>query len=148
MAGITLGMTDQWKPPEDKPLVGVVKHVCPKCKRPKASDIGTMRSMANRSPSVCVIEDGDACRHRELMNLREEVVQLKQQLLEQKQSQDIARRSRVTSTHTFAVLDVTEQTMAEVEGKLRAAEYDHAFSVDNDCRMLIDMHGIALRKGD
>lgn len=43
-------------------------------------------------------------------------------------------------THTFAVLEVSESTFREVEGKLRAAEYHHAFS-----DAAIDMTGIRLQ---
>jgi hypothetical protein len=125
---------EKWKPPDEKPL----RFVCPRCKRPLA------RNKADGGPH-CVIEDSDQCRYAELLNLRKEAEQLRAKVADQELRQDIARRSHITSTHTFAVLEVTEQTMAEVEGKLRAAEYDHAFTKDDDGRTLVDMHGIALR---
>jgi hypothetical protein len=44
------------------------------------------------------------------------------------------------ATHTYAILEVSSSTYAEIETKLKAAEYDHAFHDD-----VIDMHGLALR---
>ncbi len=41
--------------------------------------------------------------------------------------------------HTYATLAVSGQTYREIEEKLRAADYHHAF--DNG---VIDMHGIGL----
>ena len=46
-------------------------------------------------------------------------------------------------TRTFAMLEVSSSTFAEVSGKLRDADYDHAFHVV-DGRDVVDMHGIAL----
>lgn len=44
-------------------------------------------------------------------------------------------------TYTYAVLEVTPSTYAEVEEKLRAAGYDHAIE-----KGVIDMHGLALQR--
>lgn len=49
-------------------------------------------------------------------------------------------------THTFVVLQVSEAAWEEIERKLDAAGYDHAFSRDDEYGVLIDMHGIALAK--
>lgn len=49
----------------------------------------------------------------------------------------------LTSTHTFAELEVSPDTYDEIAEKLRVAEYDHAFMDDGT----IDMHGIGLTKG-
>lgn len=46
-------------------------------------------------------------------------------------------------TRTFALLEVSPSTFVEVSGKLRDAEYDHAFHVVGG-RDVVDMHGIAL----
>jgi len=46
-------------------------------------------------------------------------------------------------TRTFALLDVSAPTYAEVSGKLRDAGYDHAFHAV-DGQNVVDMHGIAL----
>lgn len=48
------------------------------------------------------------------------------------------------STHTFAVLKVSQQTYDEIRLKLKTAAYDHAFHEDGK----IDMHGIALQVGE
>lgn len=55
-------------------------------------------------------------------------------------------------SHTYAVLQVSAATYAEIREKLKAAGYEHAFHVEerafrmNDRREVevIDMHGIAL----
>jgi len=44
-----------------------------------------------------------------------------------------------TMTHTFAVLELSPASYAEVSAKLRAAGYDHAFDSE-----VIDMHGIGI----
>lgn len=54
----------------------------------------------------------------------------------------VVQRVSSTHTYTYAILEVTQATFDEVSGKLRAAEYDHAFQDD-----VIDMHGIALQVG-
>jgi hypothetical protein len=45
------------------------------------------------------------------------------------------------STHTFAVLEISQAAWEEIARKLRATDYGHAFVEDKT----IDMHGIALR---
>lgn len=47
------------------------------------------------------------------------------------------------ATRTYALLQVSTSTYAEIRGLLKAAEYEHAFHSD-DGREVIDMHGIAL----
>lgn len=49
-------------------------------------------------------------------------------------------------THTFATLEVSAAVFDEVMEKLQAAGYDHAF-IDQGDGLLIDMNGIALKKG-
>lgn len=44
-------------------------------------------------------------------------------------------------SHTYAVLDVSQEAYEEIARKLRAAEYGHVFVDD-----VIDMHGIALNR--
>ncbi len=51
--------------------------------------------------------------------------------------------TRTTSTHTFALLEVTPAAFEEVRGKLEDAGYTHAFHRIDD-RAAVDMHGIAL----
>lgn len=51
------------------------------------------------------------------------------------------------TTHTYAVLDVPRAVYAAVRALLAAANYEHAFHVDEG-REVIDMHGIALRSKD
>jgi hypothetical protein len=48
----------------------------------------------------------------------------------------------MTYTYTYVLLEVSEQTYNEIEAKLKAASYDHAFNERGE----IDMHGIALVK--
>ncbi|MEX0741485.1 MAG: hypothetical protein WD079_01725, partial [Phycisphaeraceae bacterium] len=50
----------------------------------------------------------------------------------------------MTHTYTYAALEVSAAAYDEIAEKLRAAEYDHAFHDDG----LIDMHGIALDRGE
>lgn len=47
------------------------------------------------------------------------------------------------STHTYAVLEVSETAYAEIRTKLAEAGYQHAFHREHDGE-LIDMDGIAL----
>lgn len=47
------------------------------------------------------------------------------------------------TTHTYAILEVSEQAYREIRERLKAAGYAHAFHED-DGREVIDMHGIAL----
>jgi hypothetical protein len=51
----------------------------------------------------------------------------------------------MTSTYTYAILEVEQATYDEITEKLRAAGYDHAF-VDNKDGKLIVMTGIALSR--
>lgn len=48
-------------------------------------------------------------------------------------------------THTYAVLEVSARTYAEVRARLEAAGYDHAFHKD-DSAEVIDLHGIAIKR--
>lgn len=48
------------------------------------------------------------------------------------------------STHTYAVLEVSLQTYAEINDLLIAANYAQATKHGSDGRVVIDMHGIAL----
>jgi hypothetical protein len=50
---------------------------------------------------------------------------------------------RLTSTHTFATLEVSAAAYDEIKAKLVEAEYQHAFIDD-----AIDMHGIGLVKAE
>lgn len=45
------------------------------------------------------------------------------------------------STHTYAILEVSQSAFDEIKAKLVEADYGHAFSQDGKT---IDMHGIAL----
>jgi hypothetical protein len=47
-------------------------------------------------------------------------------------------------THTFSILEVSKTTYEEIEKKLKDAGYDHAF-IEDDRKIVIDMHGIALK---
>jgi hypothetical protein len=51
----------------------------------------------------------------------------------------------LTQTRTYAVLEVSTAAYEEIRAKLEAAGYEHAFHED-DGRVVIDMHGIALGK--
>jgi hypothetical protein len=48
-------------------------------------------------------------------------------------------------TYTFVLLDVSPACFYEIHGELLAADYGHAFLTESDGRLVIDMHGIALR---
>lgn len=45
------------------------------------------------------------------------------------------------STHTFAILKISQATYDEIRDKLQTAAYDHAFHENG----VIDMNGIALQ---
>jgi hypothetical protein len=49
----------------------------------------------------------------------------------------------IRSTHTYAILEVSQAAYDEIRMKLKAADYDHCFH-EQDGRIVIDMHGIAL----
>lgn len=52
-------------------------------------------------------------------------------------------------SHTYAVLEVSQATYAEIRAKLVDAGYDHALhtpAVSGEDREVIDMHGIALKE--
>lgn len=49
-------------------------------------------------------------------------------------------------SYTYAILAVTSGTFKEIESKLKAAGYEHAFHDDGTGAVVIDMHGIALRR--
>lgn len=50
------------------------------------------------------------------------------------------------STHTYAVLFVTDQTFEEIRKKLESAGYTDVFHVGQYGEIVIDMHGLALSK--
>lgn len=49
-------------------------------------------------------------------------------------------------TYTYVILEVSQAVYDEIAGKLRAAAYDQAFHEDADGSVVIDMHGIALKR--
>jgi hypothetical protein len=51
----------------------------------------------------------------------------------------------IRSTYTYAVLDVSAAVYDEIRAKLEMAGYEHAFHED-DGKVVIDMHGIALSR--
>lgn len=51
----------------------------------------------------------------------------------------------IRTTRTFSILEVSQNTFREIEKLLRDSGYDHVFIGDDD-EIVIDMHGIALKK--
>lgn len=51
----------------------------------------------------------------------------------------------MTYTHTYAILDVSPAVFHEIREKLLAAGYEHSLHA-NGGKVVIDMHGIALRE--
>lgn len=50
------------------------------------------------------------------------------------------------ATHTYAVMEVSEQTFLEIKNKLLAAGYQHAIhGGQDDGTLVVEMHGIALK---
>lgn len=47
-------------------------------------------------------------------------------------------------THTYAILEVSPTTYAEIRAKLMVAGYEHALNRDDKGGDVIDMHGIAI----
>lgn len=64
-----------------------------------------------------------------------------------------AHRTTLRHTHTFATLEVSPDAYEEIARLLLSADYDHVFVADEPTTVgrtpppLIDMHGIALKKG-
>lgn len=54
---------------------------------------------------------------------------------------------QIRQTHTYATLELSQAAFDEIATKLREAQYDHAFGVD-DGRPTIDMQGIAVQPPD
>jgi hypothetical protein len=50
------------------------------------------------------------------------------------------------STHTYAILHVSEATYEEISKKLELAGYSDQFHIGPHGEIEIDMHGLALRK--
>lgn len=50
---------------------------------------------------------------------------------------------RLTSTHTFALLEVSQSTYDEIAAKLKDAGYEHVF-IDEGEYIALDMHGIGI----
>lgn len=50
------------------------------------------------------------------------------------------------TTHTYAILKISEAAYEEIRTKLEAAGYSHAFHANDDAPAspIIDMHGIAI----
>lgn len=51
-------------------------------------------------------------------------------------------------SYTYAILDVSADTFREIQQKLEAAGYLHAFKQDADGTLIIDLHGVAIRDED
>lgn len=47
-------------------------------------------------------------------------------------------------SHTYAVLELSAAAYDEIANKLKEAGYDHAFDIQSDGRVVIDMHGIGV----
>lgn len=47
------------------------------------------------------------------------------------------------STHTFVVIELSDQAFKEIFTKLKEAGYEHTF-IEQDGKTVIDMHGIAV----
>ena len=52
------------------------------------------------------------------------------------------------ATYTYAILDVSAETFREIQLKLEAAGYHHAFHEDAEGSLVIDLHGVAIRDED
>ena len=48
-------------------------------------------------------------------------------------------------SYTYAILDVTAGTFREIQTKLEAAGYQHAFHEDAAGQLVIDLHGVTIR---
>lgn len=48
------------------------------------------------------------------------------------------------TTHTYAILELSQSAYDEIKKKLDDAGYDHAFHHDADHGTVLDMHGIAV----
>lgn len=55
------------------------------------------------------------------------------------------RRSTVRQTHTYSILEISDDAFFEISAKLHDAGYNQAFHEDSQGNVLIDMHGIALQ---
>ena len=57
----------------------------------------------------------------------------------------MAESTRASGSDTYAVLDVSAACFREIQTKLEAAGYQHAFTEDDDGQLVINLHGIAIR---
>jgi hypothetical protein len=51
----------------------------------------------------------------------------------------------ITSTYTYAILEISQAAFDEIKAKLEAADYRHAIIREEGCYPVLDMHGIALK---
>lgn len=51
-------------------------------------------------------------------------------------------------THTYVFMQVSKRTYEEIKKKLLDAGYDQALQEDSERGIVLDMHGIALAKGE
>lgn len=75
-----------------------------------------------------------------------------QELRDAREKQDsidlaLKLRSDISTSHTFAVMELSEKTYEEIFSKIAQAGYDHAL-LEEDGKQLIDMHGIAVMQED
>lgn len=54
------------------------------------------------------------------------------------------KRPPLRTTHTFAIMEVSQSTYDEIRAKLLEADYDHAVWEEGDDGTLLNMSGIAL----
>lgn len=50
----------------------------------------------------------------------------------------------IKSTHTYAILEISQAAYNEIKSLLEKAGYDHVFHEDTEFGIVMDMHGIAL----
>ena len=51
---------------------------------------------------------------------------------------------KLSSTHTFVILQISETAFEEIKTKLTEAGYSHTFHENDEYGLVIDMHGIGL----
>ena len=52
------------------------------------------------------------------------------------------------NTYTFVTMEVSRKTYSEIEAKLKEVGYDHALHKLQSGKVALNMHGIALAKGN
>lgn len=80
---------------------------------------------------------------RSMQESESEIKRLRAELGKEIKEDTLRSSLRVTHTHTYTTLEISQSAFDEIKGKLEAAGYQDQFQKDGDV-LLVDMHGIAV----